>query len=113
LFLGQGERLMQIIWDQTIVEQVKKSHTVLELETFEVPGRGPITTYCVVPAEKIGINGFAHLDKYIELHQAFVQAFFKDQNYKLCRDISEHLIGQFGGELDTYYEEILKRIRNF
>ena len=99
---------MQLVWDQEVIKKLKNSHTVLELETFDVNGKS-ITVHCVVPAEKIGIENIATLDRYTELHSAFVRAYY-DKNYKLCRDIAEHLMGQFGGELDTFYEEILKRI---
>ena len=29
---------MQIVWDKTAIEDLKKKHTVLELETFDVKG---------------------------------------------------------------------------
>lgn len=99
---------MQIIWDYQAVLQLKKTHTVLELETFDIKGI-PVTTYCVVPPEKIGLTGFSTLDKYVELHEGFIKA-LKEKNYKLCQDISEHLMGQFGGELDSFYEAIVSRI---
>lgn len=99
---------MQIIWDYQAVLQLRKTHTVLELETFDVKGI-PVTTFCVVPPEKIGLTGFSSLDKYVALHEGFVRA-LKEKDYKLCKDISEHLIGQFGGELDSFYEVIVNRI---
>ena len=99
---------MQIIWDQAAAEQLRNSHTVLELETFDVKGIR-VPTYCVVPAEKIGIDGFAMLERYKELHAGFVKAYY-DKDYKLCHDIVEHLMGKFGGELDTFYDEIMGRI---
>ena len=99
---------MQIVWDHQAVQELKKSHTVLELETFDANGI-PVTTYCVVPAEKIGINGFSSLDRYVELHAGFIKA-FKDGNVELCKDCAEHLMGQFGGELDSFYTIILDRI---
>lgn len=100
---------MQIVWDPTAVEQLRKSQTVLELETFQVDNRS-VTAYCVVPAEKI-LGELAQLNNYIELHQGFIVA-VNEKNYKLCQDIAEHLMGKFGGELDTFYEEILNRIDN-
>jgi len=100
---------MQIIWDAEAAEKLKGAHTVLELETFMVKDK-PVTTYCVVPAEKIGLNEFVTLDQNRTMHAAFIEA-FKNNNFKLCEDLSTHLIGKFGGELDTFYEEILKRIR--
>ena len=98
---------MQIVWDQTVVEQLKNSHTVLELETFDVKGT-PVTTYCVVPADKI-VFELATIENYKEIHATFVKAYY-DKNYNLCHDCAEHLMGRFGGELDTFYQEILSRI---
>ena len=98
---------MQIIWNQEVAEKMRGTHTVLELETFQVKDQD-ITAYCVVPPEKIGINGFATLETYKTLHEGFIKA-MKDGDSKLCNDIAEHLRGQFGGELDSFYEEILKR----
>jgi hypothetical protein len=100
---------MQIVWDKTAIEDLKKKHTVLELETFPVNGE-MFSCWCVVPAEKIGINGLMKLDTYIELHEGFIKA-YKERNQKLCEDIAEHLMGEFGGELDTFYEEILSRFK--
>lgn len=98
---------MQIVWDQEAIETIKNSHTVLELETFEVNGK-PVTAWCIVPAEKIGLN-LASLAGLKDLHAEFISA-WKAKDYNLCRDVSRHLIGQFGGELDTFYEELLGRI---
>jgi hypothetical protein len=98
---------MQIIWDQEVVEKIKNTHTILELETFEVEDKF-ITAYCVVPAEKI-VMEIMQLDANKELHNGFVKA-FKDKNYALCNELSEHLMGKFGGEVDTFYEEIINRI---
>jgi len=100
---------MNIIWDQATAQKLMGAHTVLELETFDVKG-SPVTTYCVVPAEKIGLNEFASLEQNKTLHAAFVDA-VKHKNHDLCKDLARLLMGKFGGELDTFYEEILKRIR--
>lgn len=100
---------MQIVWDQEVIKKLKNSHTVLELETLDVEGT-PITAWCVVPAEKIGLN-LASLDGLKDLHAQFITAWNRKE-YNLCQDISRHLVGQFGGELDTFYEELLNRIKN-
>jgi hypothetical protein len=101
---------MQIVWNKEAADKLKNSHTVLELESFPVNGE-MLTAYCVVPPEKIGIEGFAMLDNWTDLHNEFVKA-YRAGNKKLCIDISEHLMGKFGGELDTFYEEILSRLSN-
>jgi hypothetical protein len=97
---------MQIVWNQQAVEQLKNNHTVLELETFDVKGI-PVTTYCVVPAEKL-MADIANLKNLTEIHAEFVRS-YRTKNYKLCQDCAEHLMGRFGGELDSFYEEILSR----
>lgn len=98
---------MQIIWNQAAAQQLKNSHTVLELETFEVDGQS-ITAYCVVPAEKIFAE-LTQLETSTELHAGFVTA-FNDKNYQLCQEIAPQLIGRFGGELDSFYQNILDKI---
>lgn len=97
---------MQIVWDQNVINDLKAHHTLLELETFDVNGK-LVVAYCVVPAEKL-LADIENLGSYINLHGEFVQA-YKDRDFKLCTDISEHLLGRFGGELDSFYEEILSR----
>jgi hypothetical protein len=98
---------MQIIFNKDIAEQMKDTHTVLELETFDVEGQ-TLHTFCVVPADKIPLAEFPQLPVYKELHGAFVAA-LKNKDSRLCADLAEHLKGKFGGEVDTFYEEILKR----
>ena len=104
---------MQIIFKKEIAEQLMDKHTVLELETFNVDMPDGTTdiieAYCVVPAEKIPLTEMAALETYKTFHHEFITAYNK-KNYKLCKDLSEHLIGKFSGELDSFYEEILSRI---
>ncbi|CAB5214790.1 hypothetical protein UFOVP190_265 [uncultured Caudovirales phage] len=101
---------MQIVWDPEVVEKLKRSHTVLELETIEQQDGKMITAYCLVPPDKIGLEGFALLDNYKELHEGFVRA-YNNKNYTLCEEIAPHIQGKFGGELDSFYEVILGRIK--
>lgn len=101
---------MQIIFNKDAVEKLRLNHTVLELETFNVDGQ-EVMAYCVVPADKIPLTEFPLLAAYIELHQSFLDG-LRAKNYKLCKDITEHLLGKFGGELDTFYQEVLKRLES-
>lgn len=99
---------MQIIWNQEAAQRLKSNQTVLELETFAV-GDQTITAYCVVPAEQV-FPDITRLDNIKELHQAFIDAFNK-KNYQLCKDLAPQLLGRFGGELDTFYQEILNKLK--
>jgi len=98
---------MQIIWNKDVAEQMRHSHTVLELETFEVKD-STITAYCVIPPEKI-IGELPQLNDLIAQHNKFL-AEFKNRNLVECTAIAQELTGRFGGELDTFYEEILKKL---
>lgn len=98
---------MQVIWNQAAAQQLKNSHTVLELETFFVNGES-ITAYCVLPAEKV-FGDITQLETLKDLHVNFVKA-FNEKNYQLCQDIVPNLIGRFGGELDSFYTAILDKI---
>ena len=97
---------MQIIWNPDVVDSLKDSHTLFELETFTTE-KGPLTAWCLIPVEKL-MADMPDLDGIKQLHQTFLTASV-EKNYKLCEDCAEHLIGRFGGELDTFYQEILSR----
>ncbi len=99
---------MQIIWNQEAAKRLQSNQTVLELETFAV-GDQTITAWCVIPAERV-FPEITRLDNIKELHRAFITA-FNNKNYQLCRDLAPELIGRFGGELDTFYEEILNKLK--
>ena len=99
---------MQIVWDKVAVEQMKNTHTLLELETFDFKGE-PVTTYCVIPPEKI-FKDLSILPTLKEIHAKFLEA-MSNKDLSSCELLSQQLIGRFGGELDTFYEEILKRLK--
>lgn len=99
---------MQLIFSREAAEQLRERYTVLELETFDVEGK-QLEVFCVVPAEKIALTEITTVDHSTKMHNEFVAA-LKNKDYKLCRDLYVHVMGRFGGELDSFYEEILKRI---
>jgi len=101
---------MQIVWHPEAVQKLSSVHTVLELESFPVNGE-MLRAWCIVPAEKIGLDGLASLPALKDLHAKLIEA-WKATDHKLCKDIIPHLKGKFGGELDSFYDEILNRISN-
>lgn len=100
---------MQIIWNQEAAEKLSASQTVLELETFPVNGQ-MLTSYCVVPAEKI-FPEIAKLEESVNLHKRFITE-LNQRNYTTCQELIPHLLGRFGGELDSFYEHMLGKINN-
>lgn len=100
---------MQVIFSRAAADQLRERYTVLELETFFV-GEDLLETFCVVPAEKMNLGDLPHLADHIKMHGELIEQ-VKVKNYKFCADVIEHLMGKFGGELDSFYEIILQRCK--
>ena len=99
---------MYIIVGDQAANALKESHLILSLEKINQKGIKD-RAYCVVPNEKITMPEIPEIDQWKNLHEQFVIEYEKG-NYQYCRDAAEHLYGKFGGELDSFYDEILKRI---
>ena len=99
---------MHIVWNQEVVEQLREKHILLPLETIEYGGKD-VTFYCLVHAEQIGIEDWSSLGRYVELHEHFVKAYYEN-DHGFCRGSALLLKGQFGGELDSFYDEIIGRL---
>lgn len=98
---------MQMIFNRTLAEELADRYIVLELEPHIVQD-AVLETFCVVESEKIPLTEVTMLDHWKKLHKEFVQA-NKDKNGKLCQDLAEHLVGKFGGEVDSFYEIVVSR----
>jgi len=99
---------MNIIFGRDNATKLREKYTVLDLETV-VKDEHSIEAFCLIPAEKIGITELPNLEQWTKLHEEFLNG-YHTQQYDYCRQCIEHLIGKFGGELDTFYAEILSRI---
>lgn len=99
---------MQLIFGRENAEKLRERYTVLDLETVEKDGIS-IEVFCLIPGDKMGIPDLPQMNNWIKLHNDFLNGYQK-KHYNYCRQCIEHLMGKFGGEVDTFYEEILKRI---
>jgi hypothetical protein len=99
---------MDIIFGRENAERLREKYTVLDLETVERDGVS-LEVFCLIPADKIGLTDLPQLDNWTKLHNDFLNG-YHTQQYDYCRQCIEHLTGKFGGEVDTFYEEILSRI---
>ena len=98
---------MNIIFGDA-VNQLSSEYTVLELDTINIqPIQYKVATWCVVehiPADELAsanLNKKLHSDLIIE---------YRNQNWAACADNISQLMGKWGGEVDTFYQELLKRI---
>ena len=99
---------MDIIFGRENAEKLREKYTVLDLETVEMDGK-PMEVFCLIPAEKIDIAELPQLENWIKLHNDFLHGYHTKQ-WEYCRQCIEHLMGKFGGEVDSFYSIILERI---
>ena len=99
---------MYIIIGEQRASILKDTHTVLSLEKIVHEGMED-RAYCIVPREVVNLLEVPQLKQHVDLHEQFVIEYEKN-NYEYCRDAVQHLYGKFGGELNSFYDEILKRI---
>lgn len=93
-------------------DNLPNNYTVLELDTFKLPPDGAtVTAYCVL--EKVSLQDFPLLQSLTQLHSD-VMANFKLKHWDYCETaIREGLIGKLGGEVDSFYQELLNRIESY
>lgn len=100
---------MEIIFGRENAELLRQKYTVLDLETIEVEGKGSLEIFCLIPAEKISLVELPQLAQWKQLHHDMLNGYHKGE-HEYCKQAIEHLMGKFSGEVDSFYEEILKRI---
>jgi len=99
---------MQIIFGRENAEKLREKYTVLDLETLEKDGH-TLEVFCLIPGDKISIGDLPQLENWVKLHHDFLNGLAKKE-YSYCKQCIEHLTGKFGGEVDSFYAEIAKRI---
>jgi len=99
---------MYIMVGQALAEKLKENYTILPLDKVTVNGVED-RAYCVITNEQVPITDIPTLTQWIDLHKKLVEEYDKN-NYKFCIDAISHLYGKFAGELDTFYDELRKRI---
>ncbi len=102
---------MHIIFGE-VAQNVPDSYTVLELDTVRrPPDMLPVTAYCLI--ERIPLTEFpvtAHLK---ELHDNVIKN-YKQRHWDYCEQaIDQTLKGKWAGELDSFYDNLLERIKAF
>ena len=102
---------MNIIFGLESVKSLEERYTVLELDTFLLqPTNEVVTAYCLV--ETIPVQEMPAIESLKESHSTLM-AEYRKRNWRYCEDAIAHLIGKWGGELDSFYGELLQRIMKF
>ena len=102
---------MHIIFGNEQAQEIGKKYTVLELDTVcFAPSGTTATAYAVV--ENIPITDLPNLSFQTDLHHNLMENYRK-RDWNFCSQAIENLVGNFGGELDTFYVELQSRINNY
>ena len=97
---------MHIIFKNNTLEIAEK-YIVLELDTFSLPNGTKHTACCVI--ENIPITELAQVEDLKKLHADLIKNYgLKNWNY--CEQAIEHLMGKWGGEVNSFYQELKQRI---
>lgn len=98
---------MQIIFGDS-VNLVRERFTVLELDTFQVANTDQIVTaWCVV--EKIPLEEIGMTENLVKIHQDMMDQ-YRQKQWNFCLQALGHLKGRWGGEVDSFYQDLEKRI---
>ncbi len=99
---------MNIILGKERAESLSQKYVVLELDTLKFNETGlVIESYCVV--ENIPFEEIAESTNQITLHNMLLED-YRSRSWKECRSKIANLYGKWGGELDTFYDELLSRV---
>jgi len=101
---------MNIIFGDDI-KNLPDNYTILELDSFRFTGSNEITkAYCVV--ENISLGEFPTLDEYRASHNELLNQ-YRLRNWEYCQCAIKALMGRWGGELDSFYENLLDRVNAY
>ena len=102
---------MHIIFGQDEARALQNKYTVLELDTFEFQqNQRVVPAYCII--ENVGITELPELTRMKNLHSELITNYGK-QNWSFCLDAIEHLLGKWGGEMDSFYHDLHGRIQQY
>ena len=99
---------MQLIFNRQIAEQLSETYTVLELETVTKDGV-TLEAFCVIPTDAIALEELPRLEHHRHLHNEFTRAYRRGE-HQVCLDLYEHVRNNFGGEVSSFYDDIISRI---
>lgn len=100
---------MHIVYGKEQANRLKEKYTVLELDTVKVEEVDKnLTLFAVVDTEKLGVIDLPQLAQWVKLHEDLIRNLKKkDKNF--CLQAVEHLLGKFGGDIDSFYEHVKGR----
>jgi len=98
------------MFESSITDDVREKYILLPLDTFHFKAAGRTeVAYCLI--ENTPIMEMMYVDRYRDLHNNLVRN-YHERNWNYCEDALEHLKGRWGGEVDSFYELLERRIQD-
>ena len=102
---------MNIIVGEQAASEVNGKYLILELDSFKVPEKSdPVKTYCLI--EEISLDSIHGLEQMQDLHKNLIKN-YRLKNWNFCLNALEHLKGQWNRELDSFYDILEDRIKEY
>ena len=102
---------MNIMFEDSITEEVKNKNMLLPLDTFYFASTEKNSVaYCLV--EHTPIQEMFSVDRFMDLHQNLVKNYYL-RNWNYCEQAIEQLLGKWNGEVDSFYTEIDARVKTY
>lgn len=99
---------MNIIFGKEQADAVKDKYPVLELDLIQIGESGPVVTaYCAV--ENIPLEEIVNIVDTRAQHDTLIES-YRNQQWDKALQLIDQLTGCWGGELDTFYQELENRI---
>ena len=101
---------MNIIYGQEQVDALNNKYTVLELDTITIKSSSPIKVYCVV--ENMPLAELSKAEQQTKLHGELIHHYHA-RNWDFVDAAAKDLLGCWGSELDSFYQEMIARVARF
>ena len=101
---------MNIILGEDAVKELESKHIILELDAIKFPNGKVMTAYCVV--DKPGLPDFMNLENLKNMHAGLVRN-YRLRRWDYCLDAISHLLGSWGGDVDTFYINLKNRVEEY
>jgi len=104
---------LNIIFGEEQREKIGDKYIVLPLDKVGVKGEySPTQLYAILGSESITLGEMPVLEQTIELHKKLIENYVK-ADWNFCEQALTHLKGKFGGEIDSFYNILETRIREY
>jgi hypothetical protein len=102
---------MNIIFGREQADALANKYTVLELDTIQFGKDGSvITAYCTV--ENIPFEELSETEQRKIQHEHLILN-YRGRAWKDCLEALDQLTGKWGGELDSFYENLRSRVETY